>query len=150
MIRSGLILMIKDLASKGKSAGQISREIGVAENTARKYMTQPAKPHGLTGRKKPSKLDSYKPALQELMNQGIFNCVVLLERIQALGYDGSLTILKDYVQPFRPAKSTPAVQRYETEPGKQAQMDWGICQFEDAAGKLHHIPAFVKIGRAHV
>ncbi len=117
MIRSGLILMIKDLAAKGKSASQISREVGVAENTTRKYMTQPANPHGLTGTKKPSKLDPYKPTLQELMNQGVFNCVVLLERIQALGYDGSLTILKDY-QPFRPAKSAPAVQRYETEPGK--------------------------------
>ncbi len=51
MIRSGLIIMIKDLASKGKSAGAISREIGIAENTAQKYMTQPAKPHGLKGTK---------------------------------------------------------------------------------------------------
>lgn len=145
MIRSGLILMIKDLAAKGKRAGQISREVGVSENTVRKYMTQPAKPHGLKGTRKPSKLDPYKPALQELMSQGMFNCVVLLERIEAMGYDGSLTILKDYVHPFRPAKSAPAVQRYETEPGKQAQMDWGICQFEDTAGKIHHIPVFVMV-----
>ena len=29
MIRSGLIIMIKDLANKGKSAGEISREIGM-------------------------------------------------------------------------------------------------------------------------
>lgn len=145
MIRSGLILMIKDLAGKGKGAGEISRAVGVAENTARKYITQPAKPHGLKGIRKPSKLDSYKPLLQELMNQGIFNCVVLMERIQAKGYNGSLTILKDYVQPFRLAKAAPAVQRYETAPGKQAQMDWGICQFTDSTGKPHHIPAFVMI-----
>lgn len=49
MIRSGLIVMIKDLATKGKIAGEISREIGVAENTAPKYMTQPANPMGLRG-----------------------------------------------------------------------------------------------------
>lgn len=145
MIRSGLILMIKDLAAKGKCVREISHETGVSENTVRKYITQPAKPHGLKGRTKPSKLDPYKPVLQELMNQGIYNCVVLLERIQALGYGGSLTILKDYIHPFRPASSAPAVQRYETAPGKQAQMDWGICQFEDAVGKLHHIPAFVMV-----
>lgn len=41
MIRSGLILMIKDLAAKGKSAYAIGREIGVSKNTARKYMQQP-------------------------------------------------------------------------------------------------------------
>lgn len=145
MIRSGLIIMIKDLAAKGKSAGEISREIGVAENTARKYMSQPARPHGLKGRRKPSKLDPYKPHLQELMNQGIFNCVVLMERIRDMGYDGSMTILKDYVQPFRPAKASPAVQRYETLPGKQAQMDWGMCPFTDANGILHHVPALVMI-----
>ena len=108
MIRSGLIIMIKDLANKGKSAGAISREIGIAENTARKYMTQPAKPHGLKGTKKPSKLDPYKPYLQELMNQGIFNCIVLYERICSKGYAGGITILKEYVKPFRPAKSVPA------------------------------------------
>ena len=83
-------------------------------------MHQPEKPHGLIGTKKPSKLDPYKPYLQELMNHGIYNCVVLYERIQAQGYEGGMTILKDYVKPFRPAKSTPAVQRYETLPGKQA------------------------------
>ena len=84
---------------------------------------------------KPSKLDSYKPVLQEMMNQGIFNCVVLLDRIRDMGYDGSITILKDYVHTFRPGKSTPAVRRYETLPGKQEQMDWGICQFEDEQGQ---------------
>ena len=65
MIRCGLIMIIKDLMAKGKRAG----EIGVAENTARKYMTQPARPHGLKGRKKPSKLDSCKPYLQKLMDR---------------------------------------------------------------------------------
>lgn len=83
--------------------------------------------------------------LQEMMNQGIFNCVVLLERIRRMGYDGSMTILKDYVHPFRPAKTAPAVQRYETEPGKQAQMDWGICLYEDDKGEYHHVPAFVMV-----
>ena len=137
--------MIKDLASKGKSAGEISLEVGVAENTARKYMTQPAKEHGLKGRKKASKLDPYKPYLQELMNQGIFNCVVLLRRIREKGYEGSLTILKDYVHDFRPAKASPVAQRYETLPGKQAQMDWGMCPYTDAKGVLHHAPALAMI-----
>ena len=54
MIRSGLILMIKESAAKGKSAYAICKEIGVSENTARKYMSQPARPHGLTSIKKGS------------------------------------------------------------------------------------------------
>ena len=57
------------------------------------------------------------------MRQGIFNCVVLMERLRAMGYDGGMSILKEYVHPYRPAKSAPAVRRYETPSGKQAQMD---------------------------
>lgn len=97
MIRNGLILMIKELARKGKSAYAIGREISVSKNTARKYMTQPAQPLGLKGTKKGSKLDPYKPQLDIWMQQGIFNCVVLLERLRALGYDGGMSILKEYV-----------------------------------------------------
>lgn len=59
MIRSGLILMIKELAGKGKSAYSIGRELGVSKNTARKYITQPAQPHGLKGVRKGSKLAPY-------------------------------------------------------------------------------------------
>lgn len=114
MIRSGLILIIKELAGKGKSAYSIGRELGVSKNTARKYITQPEQPHGLKGVRKGSKLDPYKPQLDIWMQQGIFNCVVLLERLRALGYDGGMSILKEYVHPYRPARSSPAVRRYET------------------------------------
>ena len=137
--------MIKDFAAKGKSAYAIGKEFGISKNTARKYMEQPAREHGLKGRLKGSKLDPYKPKLQEWISQGIFNCEVLLERLQELGYDGGKSILKEYVHPYRPARSAPAVQRYESPGGRQAQMDWGICQYRDKEGETHKVPAFVMI-----
>ena len=92
-----------------------------------------------------SKLDPFKEYIHELMAAGIFNCVVIMERITEKGYDGGISILKDYVKPFRPAKKSPAVQRYETPPGKQAQMDWGICHYVDDMGHEHKVPAFIMI-----
>jgi transposase len=80
-----------------------------------------------------------------MISQGIFNCVVLLERLMEQGYSGGITILKEYVHEFRPAKSAPAVRRYETLPGKQAQMDWGITHYVDEYGNIHKTPAFVMI-----
>ncbi len=62
-----------------------------------------------------------------------------------MGYTGGITIIKDYVKPFRPAKNAPAVQRYETLPGKQAQMDWGITHYVDDEGSMHKTPVFVMI-----
>jgi transposase len=53
-----------------------------------------------------------------MIRQGIFNCVVLQERLCDKGYDGGITILKEYVHQYWPARSAPAVRRYETLPGK--------------------------------
>lgn len=71
--------------------------------------------------------------------------MVMLEKLREQGYDGGIITLKEYVHPFRPAKSTPAVRRYETLPGKQDQMDWGIIHFLDENGFVQKAPAFIMI-----
>jgi hypothetical protein len=38
---------------------------------------------------------------------------------------GAYTILKDWLQPQRESARTVEVRRFETPPGKQAQVDWG-------------------------
>jgi len=135
--------MIWEKAQSGKSAYAIGKELNISKNTAHKYIasqgTSPPKVIRF------SKLDSFKPLLHDLMGQGIFNCVVLLERLRDAGYDGGISILKEYIHPYRPAKSLPAVRRFETPAGKQAQIDWGICQYADTDGVVHKVPVFVMI-----
>lgn len=96
------------------------------------------KAHGLKDSKKPSKLNHYKPQID--LSEGIFNCVVIHERLQELGYTGGITIIKEYVHPLRPARNSPAVRRYETPPGKQAQMNWGITHYIEENGAIHKTP----------
>lgn len=145
MIRSGLINMIREKSLEGKSPYAIGKELGISKNTAKKYVEQSIAEHGLKGKSRPSKLDPFKPQVDELLSQGVFNCVVILERLRGNGYVGGITILKDYVHQFRPAKNSPAVRRYETLPGKQVQMDWGITQHIDEKGVVHKTPAFAMI-----
>ena len=145
MIRSGLILMIRQEAQSGQTAYAIGKKLGISKNTAKKYIKDVPEDHGLKERKRPSKLDPYKLQVDTLMSRGIFNCVVIMERIQDAGYDGGITIIKDYVQNKRPPRNTPAVRRYETLPGKQAQMDWGIVHYIDEKGIVHKAPAFMMI-----
>ena len=45
---------------------------------------------------KESELDSYKTYILGRLKEGTINCVVLLEEIQAMGYEGQLTILRDF------------------------------------------------------
>lgn len=145
MLGSGLVISLHELKAMGKSIRQIVRETGIARNTVRKYLRTEGLPERKKRSKRGSKLDAFKPQLDSLLAQGIYNCEVLGERIRALGYTGGLTLIKDYVQPLRPPRRTPAVQRYETRPGEQAQVDWGIADYVDEHGVLHKVPAFVMV-----
>lgn len=147
MLRSESIIMIREKVLEGKSAYAVSKELGFSKNTVKKYID----PKNTDKQSYPSyptpasKLDPYKNEINRLMSNGVFNCVVILEHIEKLGYDGKMTILKDYVAPFRPPKNVPAVKRYETLPGKQAQMDWGICQYTDLKGNIRKVSAFTMV-----
>jgi transposase len=134
-------MIIRDSAKKGKSAYAIGKEQNISKNTAKKYMQVSTPPE--PAHKRGSILDPFKPQVNQMMHDGIFNCVVILETLQQMGYNGGKTIIKDYVHVFRPPKTIPAVPRYETEPGRQAQMDWGICQYLGTDGEFHKVPAFV-------
>jgi hypothetical protein len=76
---------------------------GFDPKTIRKYLNQnelPKKkqPHG---KLKPSLLDPYKDYLLRRLKEGITNCEVLLEEIQSMGYPGKMTILRDFIRPYR-------------------------------------------------
>jgi len=144
MLRSESIIMIREKVLEGKSAYAVSKELGFSKNTVKKYI-DPKNTDKQSYPTRASKLDPYKNEINRLMSNGVFNCVVILEHIEKLGYDGKMTILKDYVAPFRPPKNVPAVRRYETLPGKQAQMDWGICQYTDLKGNIRKVSAFTMV-----
>ena len=88
----------------------------------------------------PSKLDAFKPYLEERLRAGVWNARVLLRELRERNYAGGYTILTDWLRPQRSAARVVAVRRFETAPGKQAQVDWGhLGTLEMAAQeqKLH-------------
>jgi len=83
------------------------------------------------GRRKASKLDSFKPYLdsfkpylKERMRSGVWNARVLLRELRQ-SYAGSYTILMDWLRPQRKSARVVVVRRFGTPPGKQGQVDWG-------------------------
>jgi transposase len=90
----------------------------------------------------PSKLDPYKPYLQDRLTAGVWNAQVLLRELRQRAYDGGHTILNDWLHPQRTAACATAVHRFETPPGKQAQVDWGHLGYLDVDGRSHRIWGF--------
>jgi transposase len=145
MLKGGSILNLHELQLEGKSLREISRVTGFSRNTVRKYIRDGHTHEPAPRLKKGSKLESYKPAIDQWMKDGLFNCQVMLERLRQMGYTGGKTLIKDYVQGFRPPRSQKATVRYETKPGEQSQIDWGICEYEDDQGIRRKLPVFVMV-----
>ncbi len=147
MVRSGTVNTIRELALAGKPVRAIAKELGIARNTVRKYVRSSAA--GVSRRKrKPSKLDPFKRQIREWVEQDhLYNCETILGRLQALGYTGKLSILKDVVRPLRPPRAAGRRQpiiRYETKPGEQLQFDWGEFVYEQD-GVSHKVFGFTAV-----
>lgn len=71
--------------------------------------------------------------------------MVLLREVRVQGYDGGYTTLKRFVRPFRRARPPAATQRYETEPGEQAQVDFGRFTYVTDGGQTRSVWCFVKV-----
>jgi transposase len=117
-------LMIKTLHQHGAYQKDIATELGVHPKTVSRALKRGGAPNPKR-KKRGSKLDPYKPKIDKLLQEGVWNAVVILREIQEDGYNGGITILRDYIQPKRVMRPSRATVRFETEPGQQMQSDWG-------------------------
>ena len=117
---------IHQLKREGLSIVAISSLTGYDRKTIRKYLNEPVvRPVYGPRTASSSKLEKFKPYLQERLQAGVWNGKVLLRELRTKGYAGGYSILADWLQPQREAASAVAVRRFETPPGKQGQVDWG-------------------------
>jgi transposase len=117
-------LVIKTLKARGVYNVDIAAELGVHPKTVSRALRRGGAPNPAR-KKRSSKLDSYKERINQLLGEGVWNAVVILREIQALGYDGQSSILRDYIRPKRTLRKSKATVRFETPPGHQLQSDWG-------------------------
>lgn len=116
---------IEELKQQGLGIRAISRLTGIDRKTITKYLETPSIPQYSRKLAEASKLDEFKPHLKERMQAGVWNARVLLRELRERGYDGGYTILTDWLRPQRLEAQAVPVRRFETPPGKQAQVDWG-------------------------
>jgi len=145
MLGGGIVKQLYTLAGEKRSIRGIARILGISRNTVRKYLRSPEVPKPAPRPPRGSKLDPYKEYIIQRVNSGVDNCVVLLRELRERGYEGSYTILKDFVKPLRKRPGGKQTVRYETEPGEQAQVDFGSFKYTGVDGKTHRIWAFVMV-----
>ena len=116
--------MIQERIAKGVYVKDVAAELGVHPRTISRALRHGGAPSGRRPRARVSKLDPYKPMIEYLLEQGVWNAQVILREIQAAGYQGKRSILCEYISPKRPLRRARATVRFETAPGRQLQNDW--------------------------
>jgi transposase len=117
---------IRVLRRQGKGIREIARELGVSRITVRRYLKDPKRRRYGPREPRPTKLAGHVEYLQsriEAARPQWIPAPVLLREIRERGYTGGISILKDYLAPFKCGKPDPVV-RFETAPGEQMQVDF--------------------------
>jgi hypothetical protein len=126
LLRGKDVHNVGELRRQGLSIQAIGSMTGFDRKTVRKYLrgAEGTPVYGPRPRR-PSKLDPYKPYLEERLGAGVWNARVLWRELRQRGYAGGYTILTDWLRPQREAGRVAAVRRFETPPGQQVPVDWG-------------------------
>lgn len=126
----------------GWSARKIARHLKVGRKSVRKYLAEPAaRP---APRKRPSKLDPHREAIGLLLEEDPgASAVVIAQRIRQQGYQGGITILRNYLRGVRPRPRPRAFVRVESAPGERFEVDWGHFGSLDYQGDRRKLYAFL-------
>ena len=135
MLKEDEVTEIRTLARDGMSIRKIASKIGISRNTVRKYLRGNAiaevREHG-PGR--PRALGPYEDWLRRRVKAAApirLPATVLHREIAAMGFGGSERTVRRFVAGLYPTPPPEPVVRFETEPGHQAQMDWGEYRLGD-------------------
>jgi len=146
MLRTDQINEIHRLAAgEHWSMRRIARQLHMDTRTVKKYLQTPVP--APIHRPRPSKLDPFKPLVSELLEQDArAPGVVILQRLNAAGYAGGHSILREYLQRVRTTGSAPrAFVRMEPSAGERFEIDWGHFGALAYEGETRKLYAFALI-----
>ncbi len=124
---------LKYYLEKGVSKAELSRRFGIARRTIHYWIEMGQLDRDLaagTTRRAPGpqrkhKLDPFKGIIDDRLHEfPKLSAQRLFEELWAAGYAGGYTRVYDYVRKARPRDPVEPLQRFETWPGLQGQVDF--------------------------
>jgi len=130
--------MILDLHRQGLTVSAIARRTGHDRKTIRKYIERGLEPPAYTPRPPaPSPLAPFEAFLRERVDR--FPELTgrrLWREVRELGFTGGYSTVTDFLRAVRLPAEPPFERRFETPPGRQAQVDFAYfkVRFDDEPG----------------
>jgi len=148
MIERSHRMEISILYKQGNSLKSIARELGMSINTVRRYVRNLGQEQYKSRPPVVAKLDPYKAYIESRLRAceaAKIPGTVLLREIKDMGYTGGITRLRDFVYNLKKIDKEEPIVRFETEPGRQMQIDW--AEFRKGKNRLAAFTATLGFSR---
>lgn len=118
---------IAELATQGVPRKAIARALDIDPKTVRKYLREGKWEPYSRRQTAAGMLASHEEWIQARAPEVNYSAQVIFQELKPRGYAGSYETVKRFVRPLRDRHREDALAtvRFETEPGQQAQVDWG-------------------------
>ena len=138
---------IQLLHRRGLSQREIARKLGMSRNTVAKYIGNPDRViAGPSYSRRRSQLDDYADNIKAWIEEDFeYKATWIYDRLVKIGFSGSYEIVKRKVRELKEERQQIAYIRFETEPGYQAQVDFGEFQVERSDGGIEKYYLFAMI-----
>lgn len=116
---------IQALKDKGLGIREIARKLQLSRNTVRRYLRRVASPEYAIRRPPPNaELERFRKEIDSKLGEELIGSRILND-LRQQGYQGPARTFYRYLARVRTeVEPSPAVERFETGPGKQGQYDW--------------------------
>lgn len=138
---------ILDLHRSGLTQRAIARKLGISRNTVKKYIEAPESCLKIPkSYQRKSILDPYHGTIKAWLDEDeYYTATWIYDRLVNQGYTGSYETVKRKVGTLKKRKQKIAYMRFETQPGHQAQVDFGEFQVELPDGSIKKLYLFSMI-----
>jgi transposase len=119
---------------QGLSQRAIARKLGISRETVRKYLAAGEQAGRYEARNRVSKVAGYVDTIQQWLAEEPYQATWIYDRLSKMGYTGSYELVKVKVRALRQQYEQKAYIAFETDPGRQAQVDFGEFQVENPDG----------------
>ncbi len=147
MKRLGEVMDIVALRRQGLSERQIAKRLGICRQTVHKYLEDPEVCNRVQRRAgRGSKIDPYVGNIRAWLGEDPeYKATWIYDHLKPMGYAGSYDPVKRKVHELKEETQRIAYMRFESEPGCQAQVDFGEFQVVREDGSIRKYYLFSMI-----
>jgi transposase len=145
MVTMEVFMDILAMHRNGMSQRKIAAKLGIHRNTVKRYISDKQPPKYRKNKRRDSILAPYHQLIRDWLDQDDFTATWIFDKLKELGYAGGYDTVRCFVKQIKAQKARQAFIRFETEPARQAQMDWADFKIDSVDGPSRWLYLFALI-----